>query len=225
MKNLTTKKVRTLGFDFWPKKKIGELNPQLKWLRSGVTAALLHCWGRDIKAGWESVFECFWILQINQYDVSAKKNDTHYLQMVDSSIAQHCHSVSHCGFRRFRLSIPTAPILMPRQTSTTFGWSFRRPKNVGITKDITGHYGCRMIIQLDGPWWVQNDNLIIQLADGGRLGSLDSSPFQPSTRPFNPVKKSELLSSKVTSQTRVAVNEGFLTGKAPLSAFVSSWES
>ena len=218
--------MRRLGFDFWPPKKIGELNPQLKWLRSGVTAALLHCWGRDIKAGWESVFECFWILQINQYDVSAKKNDTHYLQMVDSSIAQQdCHSISRCGFRRFRLSIPTAPILMPNSKHPPLlAGRFGDPKMWGSPK-ILGHYGCRMIIQLDGPWWVQNDNLIIQLADGGRLGSLDSSPFQPSTRPFNPVKKSELLSSKVTSQTRVAVNEGFLTGKAPLSAFVSTWES
>ena len=57
----------------------------------------------------------FFILQINQYDVSAKEFDTRYLQMVDSSIArQDCYSVSHCGFRTFRLSIPTAPILMPR---------------------------------------------------------------------------------------------------------------
>ena len=68
-------------------------------------------WG-DINAGWKCVF---FILQINQYDVSAKEFDTRYLQMVDSSIArQNCYSVSHCGFRTFRLSIPTAPILMPR---------------------------------------------------------------------------------------------------------------
>jgi len=68
--------------------------------------------------------------------------------MVDSSIAQQdCHSRSHCGFRRFRLSIPTAPILMPRTANINQFWLVvSETKNV-ITKDIG----------IMGAEWVQND--------------------------------------------------------------------
>ena len=121
--------------------------------------------------------------------------------MVDSSIAQQdCHSRSHCGFRRFRLSIPTAPILMPRTANINQFWLVvSETKNV-ITKDIG----------IMGAEWVQNDpacRWLQMVADGWRLGSLDSLPAL--SGPF----RSELLSPKVTSQTRVAVNEGFLTRK------------
>ena len=127
-------KVRTLGFDFWPLhfwRAESSVEMAAKCLYS-CTAALLGTRHQSWLRKW------FWILQINQYDVSAKEFDTHYLQMVDSSIAQQdCHSVSHCGFRRFRLSIPTAPILMPRTANINQFWLVvSETKNVGITKDM-----------------------------------------------------------------------------------------
>lgn len=185
------KKVRTLGFDFWP--------PNFWRAESSVEMAAK--WGYSCTVG----------------DETSKLVEKVLLNPPNKSVWCFCkgiwHTLSANGwFFNCPARLPQQISLwIPQVSSIHSNCSYLDASNSKHQPVLAGsfgdqkcdhqrywYYGCRM-----GAEW----SSVQMVADGWRLGSLDSLPAL--SGPF----RSELLSPKVTSQTRVAVNEGFLTRK------------